>query len=120
MVKRGGFRNKRGGRFRGKGRGRGGGRARRDSEGFKNTEKGRQFSKKGFRGPKKGKLDEGKLDDMLDSYWGKSDKDDVKGNIKKLNDEILMNNLDSYWAKKDAVQKEAPPQAEEPQEEAKK
>lgn len=44
-----------------------------------------------------------KLDDMLDGYWQKSGNDTQKDNMKKVNDEILMNNLDNYWKQKDAT-----------------
>ena len=117
MVKRGGFRGRGGGRFRSRGRGKGNGRGRgrRDDEGFKNTRRGSKVSKRKFKGPEK----EDKLDDMMDSYWGKSTQEKYKDNIKKINDEILNNNLESYWAKKTSPKLKLTP-AQEAQEEAKK
>lgn len=44
-----------------------------------------------------------RLDDMLDGYWQKSGNDTQKDNMKKVNDEILMNNLDNYWKQKDST-----------------
>ena len=53
---------------------------------------------------------------MMDNYWLKSGKENVKEKIKKENDELLMTSLDKYWEQK-GKQEEKP--AEEADEEAK-
>ena len=53
----------------------------------------------------------------MDSYWLKTNNESHKEQIKKANDEILMNSLDKYWEDKD---KKTPATTEDkPTEEAK-